>query len=101
LQGSTAKELRKRHPTIPAETETLILVQGTGPDEQVSLRSRAVLGALGLLPWPWKAASWLRVLPSFLLDPAYRLFASKRHHFEPAASGSCGLPHSQEKRFLP
>jgi predicted DCC family thiol-disulfide oxidoreductase YuxK len=101
LQGSTAKELRHRHPTIPAETETLVLVQGTGLEEQVSLRSRAVLGALALLPWPWKVGSWLRVLPSFLLDPSYRLFASQRHHFAPVAAESCDLPPSQEKRFLP
>lgn len=101
LQGSTAQGLRSRQPTIPSQANTLVLVWGAEPDEQVLLRTRAVLGVLALLPWPWRALSPLRVLPPVLLDPPYRLFAAVRRRLAPAPNGQCKRRTSEEGRFLP
>jgi predicted DCC family thiol-disulfide oxidoreductase YuxK len=42
------------------------------------LRTAGVLAAFGLLGRPWRAASWLRVVPAFLRDPAYKLVSRSR-----------------------
>ncbi|HIF39638.1 MAG TPA: DUF393 domain-containing protein [Planctomycetes bacterium] len=101
LQGATARELRDRQPAIPSQANTLVLVRGAEPDEQVLLRTRAVLGVLALLPWPWRALGPLGVLPSALLDPPYRLFAAVRKRLAPAQSGQCLRGPDEEGRFLP
>jgi predicted DCC family thiol-disulfide oxidoreductase YuxK len=101
LQGSTAQGLRSRQPAIPSQANTLVLVRGAEPNEQVLLRTRAVLGVLALLPWPWRALGPLGVLPSVLLDPPYRLFAAVRGRLAPAPSGQCIRRTSEEGRFLP
>jgi predicted DCC family thiol-disulfide oxidoreductase YuxK len=101
LQGDTARDLRSRQPVIPSQSDTLVLVRGTQPNEEVLLRTRAVLGVLALLPWPWRALGPLGVLPPVLLDPPYRLFAAVRNHLAPAQGGQCERESSEEGRFLP
>ena len=75
LQGELAAALRARHPEIPNDLDTAVLVERFEGEERVYLRSQAVLRALALLESPWRRAAWLRFLPRFLTDACYLLFA--------------------------
>ncbi len=101
LQGTTAAGLRQRHPLIPTHTDTLILVRGTQPDEQIRLRTQAVLGVFALLPWPWKVLGPLRFLPAMLLDPPYRLVAALRGRLPAPRARDPQRTNSGGERFLP
>jgi predicted DCC family thiol-disulfide oxidoreductase YuxK len=74
LQGEEASRLRARWPAVPAGLDSAVLVERGS----VALRSRALLGALGHLPAPWRWLAPLRLLPAWLLDPPYRLVARLR-----------------------
>ncbi len=95
LQGDTARRLRDRGLPIPEDLSTVVLVRGG----RVSLRSRAVLEAMSLLPWPWRAVGWLRVVPAPLADAVYGVVARLRHRLLPAPR-ACPVPTDPE-RFLP
>ena len=58
LQGATAAALRLRHPEIPADIDTLVLVEADAAGERVHLRSDAVLRVLALVG---VAPAWLRL----------------------------------------
>ncbi len=97
LQGDTASALRVRYPQIPPGLETMVYLQG----QQVFLRSRAALALAAALPWPYRLASWLRVLPAVLTDPFYRLVAALRFRLGGRVT-SCRLATADEaSRFLP
>lgn len=100
LQGSTAAALRARHPEIPADLDTAVLVERIAGEERVTLRSEAVLGALALLDSPWRRAAGLRILPRWLRDAAYALFARLRYRLFGRLE-SCRTPAPQQRsRFL-
>lgn len=97
LQGETAARLRALHPAIPADLDSVVLVDGG----RVHLRSKAFLHGARYLSPPWRWASWLAWLPGPVLDPVYRLVARVRHRvwgrFE-----TCRRPGAaDEGRFLP
>jgi predicted DCC family thiol-disulfide oxidoreductase YuxK len=97
LQGQTAAELRGRGLAIPDELSSLVLVSG----EEIWLRSRAVFRIMRRLPWPWRALSWLGVLPTWLTDGGYRLVARSRYRLGGRAD-VCELRAPEERvRFLP
>ncbi|MBZ0253174.1 MAG: DCC1-like thiol-disulfide oxidoreductase family protein, partial [Candidatus Methylomirabilis sp.] len=54
LQGETAARLRAAHPEIPAEVETMALVERGAAGERVYLRSEAVLRTLAALGGLWR-----------------------------------------------
>jgi predicted DCC family thiol-disulfide oxidoreductase YuxK len=100
LQGELAAALRARHPEIPNDLDTAVLVERFEGEERVYLRSQALLRALALLESPWRRAAWLRFLPPILTDACYRLFAGLRYRlfgrFE-----HCRTPSPEERaRFL-
>jgi len=89
LGGETARAL------LPPD----LLPMGAGHDPstavlwdggQVALRSRAVLGVLAHLRWPWRLALVLRLAPTPLLDWGYGLVA--RHRARLARPHTCNLP---------
>ncbi|MFZ5479328.1 MAG: thiol-disulfide oxidoreductase DCC family protein [Myxococcota bacterium] len=97
LQGETAASLRARHPEIPADIDTLVLVEG----DRVSLRSTAVARILARLPSPWRVLGWLRVVPRPLRDLGYRAFAAVRYRVWGRVE-ACRVPRPEEReRFLP
>jgi predicted DCC family thiol-disulfide oxidoreductase YuxK len=72
------------HPVAPdssgAPGSILVVCQPFSPRPQVFVRSRAVLAALRVLPFPWPAAATiLGLVPAFLADPVYRLIARWRY----------------------
>jgi predicted DCC family thiol-disulfide oxidoreductase YuxK len=97
LQGETAAALRARHPEIPEELETIVLVEG----ETVSLRSTAVFRVLARLPSPWRRLAWLRFVPRPVRDLGYRLVAAVRYRVW-GRTETCRIPRPEERaRFLP
>lgn len=79
LQGETAAALRRRHPAIPEDLETMVYVE-SGPDgERIHLQSGAVFAIVGELDGPWRLLAFLRWLPRPFSDACYRLFARYRY----------------------
>ena len=100
LQGETAAALRRAHPEIPEELETLVYVAANDGDEGVSLRSEAAFRVLAQIQGPWRRLAWLGRLPRWCTDPAYRLFVRHRYRIFGKRS-ECWVPSSDERsRFL-
>lgn len=101
LQGEAAATLRERHPEIPHDIDTLVLVERHAGEERVLLRSRAVLAVCAQLQPPPGWLPWVAWLPRPLADGAYRLFASLRYRLFGTLE-ACRVPSEQERaRFLP
>jgi len=73
LQNPKAHELVKGK--IEISPDSVILIK----DEKTYIRSRAALIISSKLTWPWKIVSCLRIIPSFLIDPIYKLIARNRY----------------------
>lgn len=89
-QQKLSSELTQKLPSV-------VLLQG---NVQLT-ESRAVLESLQLLGGIWRFVGMVfSVVPSFLADPIYRLFASQRYALF-GKRDTCRLPTSEEKsRFL-
>ena len=95
LQSEQAQNLLKERNTN-IDADSVILIE----DEKVYIRSRAALKISAKLTWPWKIVSCLRILPSFLLDPLYKLVAKYRYKIW-GKKEACMLPSPEIKdRFL-
>ena len=97
LQGETAERARELHPDFPSEIETVVyLRQG-----EVFLRSRAAALAMAELPYPGKALSWFRFLPTWLTDFFYGIVARVRYRVF-GKYEQCPVPPAEARsRFLP
>ena len=97
LQGPTAERLRAAHPEIPANVDTVVLVD---TDDKVRLRSKAFLYVSKHLRGPWRWAYAFRWFPGFLLNIGYRFVAAIRYRIWGRAD-ACELPSpAQRARFL-
>jgi len=100
LQGETAEALRRRHPEIPEELETLVYVESGPGGERVFLRSEALFRLCRALGGRFRPVAWLGVLPRALTDLAYAAFVRVRYLF--GRLPDCRLPGPEEReRFLP
>jgi predicted DCC family thiol-disulfide oxidoreductase YuxK len=100
LQGETAAALRARHPAIPRDLETIVLVESDGGREQVWMQSAAMFRVLAVLTPPWRWFASLRVLPRGLCDAAYRAFVRRRYRWF-GRRDACRIPTPDEAaRFL-
>ena len=98
LQGSTAE----RYGVSPeGHDPTSVVLVLPGPAPTRLERSDAVLTILARLGQPWRALSVARLVPRFLRDPFYRLFA--RYRYVVAGKiDACRIPAPQDRgRFLP
>lgn len=101
LQGPTAAALRERHPEIPDQLDSMLVVRLRPEGEQVSWHSTALCELAELLPPPWRAARHLRWVPRPLRDLAYRAFAAVRYELFGKVD-HCLLPsEDQAARLLP
>jgi predicted DCC family thiol-disulfide oxidoreductase YuxK len=97
LQGPTAAELRAKHPQIPENVDTVVLVE----NDQARLRSKAFMYISRHLRAPWRWGYAFRWLPAFLLDLGYRFIAAIRYRIWGRAD-MCDLPSPEHRvRFLP
>ena len=100
LQGETAAALRREHPEIPEELETLVYVEVDDGCEGVTLRSEAAFRMLAQIQGPWRRLAWLGRLPRWCTDTAYLLFVRYRYRIFGRRS-ECLVPSSAERsRFL-
>lgn len=102
LQGTTAAELRARHPELPTDLDSVIFVEAVDtPAERVWWRSHAIFRICSLLGGVYSLAGWLRFLPRPLTDWGYDRVARIRHRLAPAPE-ACRLPSPHEAaRFRP
>jgi predicted DCC family thiol-disulfide oxidoreductase YuxK len=97
LQGPTAAKLRVKHPQIPENVDTVVLVE----NDQVRLRSKAFMYLSRHLRRPWRWGYAFRWLPGFLLDIGYRFIAAIRYRIWGRVD-ACELPSPEHRvRFLP
>ena len=97
LQGETAGRFRHRHPEIPSDLDTFVYID----HGHVYLRSSAFVHAARRLPYPWKAGSWLWIIPKPLRDLLYRLVARIRYRVF-GKYDACPVPEpGTRERFLP
>jgi len=96
LQGETAAALRAKHPRIPDQLSTVVLVE----NDRVHLRSKAFFYSAKHLRAPWRWAYAFRWIPGFLPDIFYRVVAALRYRLF-GKHDSCELPApDQRARFL-
>lgn len=101
LQGETAETLRERHPEIPRDVDTIVLVEAASDEERIHLRADAVFRIAALVPGPWRRLAWLRILPGWLTDLGYRVFARLRYRIF-GRLDACPVPDPAIRaRFLP
>ena len=75
MQGDIGAALYRRFGIDPADSETLIVVQG-----DIALRdSDAIIAIWSGLGLPWRALAALRAIPKALRDPPYRWVARNRY----------------------
>jgi predicted DCC family thiol-disulfide oxidoreductase YuxK len=97
LQGETAAALRARHPEIPTNLDTVVLVE----NDRAYLRSKAFLYAAHHMRAPWRWAYTLRWFPPFVANVGYRFIAAIRYRVWGRAD-ECTLPAPEQRaRFLP
>lgn len=101
LQGPTAKALRRRHPEIPESIDTLVYVTHEDDGEHVFQRSEAIFRIAADLDGPWRRLAWLRILPRWLTDLGYRLFARSRYRLFGRLDACPAPPPEHRARFLP
>lgn len=102
LDGPTAAGVRARHPRMPTGLDSLVYVEvDRSGRERVYWYSRAVFAICGQLPLPWRLARALLVIPQFLSDLGYRMFARIRYRIW-GRLDACRIPRPEERaRFLP
>jgi predicted DCC family thiol-disulfide oxidoreductase YuxK len=100
LQGSTAAGVRARHPDLPADLDSILLVEQDAGGERVYYRSDAVFRIFRRVGRPWSLVSWWGVFPRFLTDIGYRLVARTRYALF-GKKDSCRMIRPEEhSRFL-
>jgi predicted DCC family thiol-disulfide oxidoreductase YuxK len=91
LQGEFAADVLQRHPELKT-VDSLILVERTSSGvERISTRSEAVVRIGEYLGHGWGAARLLRIVPRFLRDAGYDLFARFRYRLF-GRLDSCPVP---------
>jgi predicted DCC family thiol-disulfide oxidoreductase YuxK len=101
LQGETAARLRRLHPEIPRDLETLVLVESAPGGSRVFLRTDALWRVCAELAGPWRWLACLRFLPRRLRDLAYGIFAARRYRWF-GQLAACRVPDASERaRFWP
>lgn len=100
LQGETAAALRSRHPELPQDLDSVLLVRRTPAGEEVLSRSGAVLGICAQLPGAWSLLRVFRWVPRLLRDAAYMLVARVRYRIWGRVD-ACRIPDPDDAaRFL-
>jgi len=101
LQGETAAAVRRRHPEIPPDLDSIIYVEATDQGERVSWWSDAAFRIADAVDMRSVALACLRRLPRRLTDLAYRVFARLRYRVF-GKLDVCPLPSPEVRaRFLP
>jgi predicted DCC family thiol-disulfide oxidoreductase YuxK len=101
LQSDFARDALAPYGEDPAALSTVFLLQDFGqPDQRCLRRSRAALAALRRLGGGWRlTARILSVLPTVLLDAAYRAIARVRYSIF-GRYDSCPVPAPEHRSLF-
>jgi predicted DCC family thiol-disulfide oxidoreductase YuxK len=96
LQSELGESLIKKHGIDPASTDSVIVVE----NERVYTHSSAALRIAKRLDGLWSLANVFVVVPKFLRDAAYKLFARNRYRLF-GRQDACMMPTPEiRERFL-
>jgi len=100
LQGTTAAALRRRHPRLPDDLDSMVYVDASDGRERVYLRSEAVFRVCAELDSAPRWLVWLSRLPRPLAELGYRVFARLRYRLF-GRLDACRIPTPEQRaRFL-
>jgi len=88
LQGAHAEKILVPRGFDPKALDTVHVLTASG---KVLVKSRAIFHIFGILPWPWKALAWLRLIPRPLTDLGYKWVAAIRYRIW-GRKDACPLP---------
>ncbi|GGD12895.1 thiol-disulfide oxidoreductase DCC family protein [Pontibacillus salipaludis] len=95
LQSEVGQDLLKKY-EIPADTDSFVLIE----DGRAYTKSSAGLRVCKHLKGAWKALRLFAIVPKFVRDAAYEIFAKNRYKWF-GKKDSCMLPSKDiRKRFL-
>ena len=77
VREQVARILLKKNGISFVNLNTVYFIDETN----VFIRSKAVFKIMSYLNYPWKLFAYLKILPTFLTDWAYNLFAKYRYIF--------------------
>ena len=81
---------------VPAETDSVILIVGGS----VYTQSEAALEIARLLPFPWRMAVVLKIIPENIRNRMYRWIAKNRYKWF-GKKKTCRIPTEQEQKVFP
>ena len=96
-QSEAGRELMRRH-QIPEEkvSRTVYVIEG----QKIFSQSTSTLRIASRLPFPWRLASGLRIIPASLRDAVYRIISTHRYQWFGKQS-VCRVPTPEERaRFI-
>jgi predicted DCC family thiol-disulfide oxidoreductase YuxK len=97
IESTVGSELRALAGVSP-DVDSMLWTELRDGRVHAEARSSAVLRVLGYVGGPWRWLSALRVVPAFVRDAGYRVFAKLRYRLR---APSCLVPTAQERaRFL-
>jgi predicted DCC family thiol-disulfide oxidoreductase YuxK len=100
LQGETAATILKRHPQLEG-VDSIVYVRNPGANEEVFVKSGAVLRIFGDVGGKWSALAFFLVVPRFIRDGVYSWIAKNRYRWF-GKYDSCKMPSAATRsRFLP
>lgn len=105
LQGETARAILARHPEIPPDLDSIILVEPIpgepldGRTERLRWHSDAIARIAAELPAPWRLGAWMRLIPRPVRDLGYRFVARIRYRIW-GRKESCRIPSPQERALF-
>lgn len=81
LQSPPAQEYLRAEGLPTRDFDSLVFVPDWNRRAPAAplLRTDGALAAFAQIGGMWRALAWLRVIPAFIRDPAYRLVARTRH----------------------
>jgi len=99
LQSDFGKAVIARHPELE-KVDSVVLVEGSGSNERIRVRSSAALGLAKYIGGVWGLARVAFIIPRPIRDFFYDLFARNRYRFF-GRYDSCLLPPPEVRaRFL-
>ncbi len=81
LQGDAAQDFLRSQGLPLDDFDSLVFAPDWGDRRRGAhlLRTAGALACFAELQGPWRAVSWLRIVPAFVRDPVYRLVARTRY----------------------
>jgi predicted DCC family thiol-disulfide oxidoreductase YuxK len=98
LQGSTFAAIKARHPQETIR-DSIVVCQTLNGQEVLSQQSQAVIAIMRELPYPWRALSWMQLIPRPLRDFGYGCVARIRYQVF-GERETCRLPTPDERALF-